>query len=211
MIKLSKRLDACASLVRQNTTLADVGCDHGYVPVYLVENGIITRAVASDINVQPLKSCENLVKSEGLEEIIKCVLSDGLNNIDGSEAEDILLAGMGGELIAEILSRCPYVKEKHIIINAMTHPELARQWLFENGFEIKNDLVVKDGRHYYSVLDAYYTGKNTEYKRADLYLGKIEDFSNTEYFVHLLNYLKNKEKGGADCADIICAIEEIIK
>ena len=211
MIKLSERLQSCADLVRQGARLADVGCDHGYAVVSLAEKNLIKSAVACDINEKPLVSCKSLVKEYGFEDIIKCVISDGLDNIKEDEVDDILIAGMGGELIASILSKCSYVKEKHLVLNPMTHPELARKWLFENGFEIKNDIIVSDSNHHYSVFDAYYTGEFKPFGDKEIFLGKINDFSDKEYFMHLLNYLKNKEKGGADCYAVISEIERKIK
>ena len=194
--------------MREGVRLCDVGCDHGYVPVSLVLDGRITSAVACDINEGPLASCQSLVRDYDLQDKITCVLSDGLQNVDGAEVDDILLAGMGGELIADILGRCDYARDKHIIINAMTHPELARKWLFDNGFAIQHDLVLPDGRHHYSVLDAVYTGEYHDYTEADCFLGNITDFSDKEYFIHLLNYLRNKQKGGYDYGEIIALIEE---
>ena len=211
MVKLSKRLQLCADLVRRNVRLADIGCDHGYVPVYLVDNDYIISAVASDINEGPLNSCRQLVREYHLDDRIKCVLSDGLNNINSDMADDILIAGMGGELIADILSRCTFVKEKHLIINPMTHAEIARKWLFDNGFEICNDIVFEDAGHHYSVFDAYYKGEAVEYEPLDCYIGKVTDFSDKEYFIHLINYLKNKQKSGADFNEIIAAIERKIQ
>ena len=207
-VKLSPRLAACASLVREGSRLADVGCDHGYVPVSLVLDGKIPSAVACDINEGPLNSCKWLVQSYSLEDKITCVLSDGLKNVDGGSVDDILLAGMGGELIADILQNCSYTKEKHIIVNAMTHPEIARKWLYENGFEIKNDIVLPDGKHHYSVLDAVYTGAFTDADDVKCFLGEISDFSDKAFFEHLLNYLRNKQKGGFDYSKVIAEIEK---
>ncbi len=207
-MKLSKRLKAAADLVSKNCRLADIGCDHGYVPVYLVKNAHISHALACDINIGPLSSCRKLVEQEELSDFIECRLSDGLQNIIADEADDILIAGMGGELIADILSKCDFVKDKHLVLNPMTHPEIARKWLFDNGFEIDNDLVVQDGAHHYSVFDAVYSGAKKEYNAEDYYLGNIKDFSDKEYFYHLLNYLKNKSKGGGDYSSVISAIEK---
>ena len=209
-IKLSARLSVAAELVREGSRLADVGCDHGYVPVSLVLSGRIKSAVACDINEAPLASCKRLVWEYNLDEKIECVLSDGLQNVQGEKIDDILLAGMGGELIADILAVCPYVREKHIIINAMTHPEIARRWIYDNGFAILNDVVVPDGKHHYSVLDAVYNGEKKAYTEVDCFLGKINDFSDREYFIHLLNYLKNKQKSGVDYSEVINKIEEKI-
>lgn len=210
MQKLSKRLDAVASLVRKDARIVDVGCDHGYVPVALVLGGHIPSAIACDINPAPLNSCVNLVNKHSLSERITCVISDGLDRIDGSSVDDIIIAGMGGELIASVLDRCAYVSEKHLIINPMTHPELVRKWLYDHGWEIINDIIVSDCGHQYSVFDAEYTGVPRVSTEVDWFLGEINDFSEREYFIHLLNYLKNKEKGGADYARLIKIIEEKI-
>lgn len=207
MVNLTKRLQAVADLVRKGARLADVGCDHGYVPVYLVENGIIPSAVACDVNEGPLKSCVGLVHQSNLDESIKCVLSNGLDDVCGDDVDDILIAGMGGELIADILSRCDYLRDKHIILNPMTHPEIARKWLFDNGYEIVNDIIVPDGKHHYSIFDAVYNGTVQEKGQLDYFLGNITDYSDREYFIHLLSYLRNKQKGGADYGDLIEYIE----
>ncbi len=211
MIKLSKRLETAAKMVRYDCSLADIGCDHGYVPVYLIQQGIIKNAIASDINEKPLSSCRALVKENGLEDKIKCVLSNGLENINLDEIDDILIAGMGGELIADILSNCDMnkLKEKHLILNPMTHPEIARKFLYENGFAIVNDTVVKDGRHYYCIMDSVYTGAVKKYDSLDFYFGNIKiNDDNKGYFLHLLNYLKNKQKSGENHSEVISAIEE---
>lgn len=207
MINLTKRLQAVADLVRDGARLADVGCDHGYVPVYLVEKGICPSAVACDVNSAPLESCASLVRQSGLENSIKCVLSNGLENVNGDDIDDILIAGMGGELIADILSRCDYARDKHIILNPMTHPEIARKWLFDNGFDIDNDIIIADGKHHYSIFDAHYVGTVQEKGQRDYFLGGINDYSDKEYFIHLLSYLRNKQKGGADYNDLIEYIE----
>ena len=213
-VKLSKRLSAAANLIRQGSRLADIGCDHGYVPVSLILDGRIESAVASDINEGPLNSCINLVKEYELENKIKCVLSNGLERINLDEVDDILIAGMGGILIYDILNSDKVdfekLKEKHLVLNPMTHPEEARLWLNNYGFEIQNDIIVKEGKHYYSIMDAYYTGENNNFDD-DCFLGKIEvTKENIGYFEHLLNYLKNKQKGEPDFSEEIKKIEEKI-
>lgn len=210
MIKLSNRLNAAASMVRQGSRLCDVGTDHGYVPVYLTEQGIIKSAIACDINKGPLGSCEFLVRERGLQDKIKCILSDGLDNVCCEDVDDILIAGMGGELIADILNRCDYIKKKHLILNPMTHAEITRKWLYSNGFIIDCDIIVNDGSHHYNVFDAVYIGEIFKKTDSDYFLGNIKDFSDKEYFMHLLNYLNNKQKGGEDYADVIKSIEEKI-
>lgn len=209
MIKLTKRLQAIADMVKCGCIPVDVGTDHGYIPVYLIQNKICKTAVACDINEGPLNSCRLLVSQCGFDDKIKCVLSNGLQSVDG-EFDTVIIAGMGGELIADILSKAENITSKNIILNPMTHPEIARKWLFDNGFEITKDIVVADGRHHYSVFSAEYVGDVGEKKQSDYYLGSITDFSDTEYFEHLLVYLKNKQKSGLDLSDLIKTIEEKI-
>lgn len=210
MVSLSKRLNAVASLVKSGSSVADVGTDHGYIPVYLVENKISPFVVAMDINEKPLASCKALVKEEGLEDVIQTRLSNGLEKLDKGECDTVIIAGMGAELIVDILSNCDFVNELHLILQPMTHPEIARKYLYDNGFEINNDFIVTDAKHSYSIFDANYTGKITPKVQKDYFLGNITDFSQKEYFLHLLNYLKNKSKSGADLSDVISAVEEIL-
>ena len=212
MIKLTERLAAVAKLVRQGESFADIGCDHGYLPVFLLQEGIINKAVASDINEGPLASCKALVENEGLSDKVQCILSNGLAHVPSELAQDIAICGMGGELIAQIMSECEWVKDenRHFIFNPMTHPEKLRKYLCENGFEIKNDIIVKEGRHYYNVLDAFYTGEEKQMPEVYYFLGNIKDFTHKEYFHHLLNFLENKQKGGADYSQVIAAVKEKI-
>lgn len=207
MINLSDRLQAVADMVPNGSKIVDVGTDHGYVPVYLVQNGICQNAIACDINSSPLKSCEYLVRETGLEDKIKCILSNGLDNVPNDEYDTVILAGMGGELIADILSRVENVTEKSFIINPMTHSEIVRKWLFDNKFEILNDVVLPDGKHHYNIIYAKYSDKVVKKTQTDYYLGEIKDFSDKEYFEHLLNYLNNKQKSGIDFSQVIKNIE----
>ena len=209
MIKLSCRLQAVADMVNEGARVVDVGTDHGYIPAYLIKNNIAKSVIACDINEKPLASCKRYISSLGLDDRVKCVLSDGLKNID-VEYDTVIIAGMGGELIAQILENAENIRHCRLIINPMTHPELARKWLYDNGFCIENDIVVADLKHHYSVLSAHYTGKAQEKSEVDYFLGEISDFSDREYFEHLLVYLKNKQKSGLCLDDLIKAIEEKI-
>ena len=206
MIKLSCRLQAVADMVNEGARVVDVGTDHGYIPAYLIKNNIAKSVIACDINKKPLASCKRYISSLGLDDKVKCVLSDGLQSIDG-DYDTVIIAGMGGELIAQILENAENIRHCRLIINPMTHPELARKWLYDNGFCIENDIVVADLKHHYSVLSAHYTGKIQEKSEVDYFLGEISDFSDREYFEHLLIYLKNKQKSGVDYSDVISAIE----
>lgn len=210
MQRLSKRLKAVADLVSNGSAIVDIGTDHGYVPVYLVENNISPRAVAADINEAPLNSCIELIKRSNLEDKIISRISDGLENIKPDEADTVIIAGMGGELIADILSRCEWIKEKHLILQPMTHAEVTRKFLYDKGFELLNDLIIADGRHHYSVFDARYSGVFEPKALTDYYLGNIKDFSDKEYFRHLLSFLKNKSITDSSVNEVIAAVEKLL-
>ena len=210
MIKLSRRLAAAAELVRPCESFADIGCDHGYLPAYLVQNNIVKKAYACDINEGPLSKCREVAEQEGVAGKITCILAPGLLGLNESDAREIAICGMGGELIADIIAECPFVKSKdvHFVLNPMTRQHVLRRRLCESGFEIGRDIIVAEGRHYYNVFEASYTGKIVRHDESYYFLGNIKDFSNREYFEHLLNFLENKQKGNADYSEVISAIKE---
>lgn len=208
MQRLSGRLKAVADLVCQGSAIVDVGTDHGYIPVYLVENNIIKSAVAIDVNEGPLASCKALVEEKRFGDRIKTRISDGLLSVRENECDTIIIAGMGGELIARILSDCKWAKNKRLVLQPMTHPEILRKHLFDNGFEIMKDIIVPDGKHHYSVITAEYTGNFTDKEIVDYYLGNIDDFSDKEYFMHLLKYLNNKAITDKGLLPVIATVEE---
>lgn len=210
MISLSERLSAVASLVKPGSRIADIGCDHGYVTAYLVSGGTAVSAVAADVNIGPLRSCQSLIDSMGLGSFVDVRLCNGLDGIGEDECDTVIIAGMGGELIASILEKCPYIKSKELVLQPMTHPEAVRRFLFENAFEIERDIIVAEGRRSYCVIRAVPGEKAVDYDQVDLYLGKIDDFSDKNYFIRLKNTLENRQKGGADYSAVIERIKEIL-
>lgn len=174
-IKLDSRLMSVASLVRKDSTVADVGTDHAYVVAYLIENGITPKAIASDINKGPLENARQTLVDCGISDKVKLVLSDGLKNIEENAADDIVIAGMGGILIAEILENAPWVKNKniHIVAQPMTHAEILRKWLCESGFRIKKEVASTDGKRVYVAISAEYTGESIPCSKAYCYVGEL--------------------------------------
>lgn len=188
-MKLDIRLRMVAGLVRPGKPLVDVGTDHAYVPAFLVANGVIPSAIASDVKVGPLNNAKKTIYNNGLEDKIEAVLSDGLIAIPRDNT-DFCIAGMGGELIASILSTSPWVKQEgnHFVFQPQTHPEDLRKYLFENGYEIIKEDVVKDKTHLYLAMEVIYTGNVTEYTEADTYVGKLPD-STSVYKKDYLEYV----------------------
>lgn len=121
----------CADFVRQNARLADIGTDHAYLPLWLCLNGTCPSAIAADINPDPLSRGQAAIMNFNAEHLISTRLSNGLENIGENEADDFVIAGMGGELIATILDSCAYAKnsEKHFILQPMTKSEVLIKYL----------------------------------------------------------------------------------
>ena len=174
-IKLDSRLMAVASMVRQNSRLADIGTDHAYIPVYLLNEGVISEAIAADINEGPIKNADKNIASYGLSDKIKTFLSDGLKSLPENCADDIIIAGMGGILISEILESCSWVKTKNIRIIAqpMTHAEKVREFFINNGFRIINEAATEDARHKYCVIVAEYDDSSYDYPDGYIYYGEL--------------------------------------
>lgn len=153
-LTLQPRLALLASLVPEGASLADVGTDHGYLPVYLLQKGSITHAVASDINALPLEHARRTAGEYGVTEGIEFRLCAGLDAIAPQEADTVAIAGMGGETIIEILKNAPWTREKTLLLQPMTKPEVLRVWLTENGYAITQEHLVRDKDTLYAVLTA---------------------------------------------------------
>lgn len=172
---LTPRLKAAASLVRGGGILADIGTDHGYLPIYLVETGKISKAIAADIGKMPLENARKSVEQNALSDKISLRLSDGLKSFSPDDADEFVFAGMGGTLIAEKLAEAQWIKNEkyHFVFQPQSRAEELRQFLFENGFQIEKEIATHEGRRVYIAFSAFYNGENTKYSYADCFLGKL--------------------------------------
>lgn len=158
LFQLDARLAACASFVREGCKLADIGTDHAYLPIYLAKQGKIERGIAADVNEGPLAKASMNVRKYEVENLVQTRISDGLEVIFPHEVDDIVIAGMGGELIVRILEAAPWVKdsEKHLILQPMTAAEELRQYLQRAGFSVKKETAAEvDGKVYSAMLAVY--------------------------------------------------------
>lgn len=189
---LDDRLVLAASMVRKGVRVADVGCDHAYLSIYLVENEIASSVIASDVRTGPLESARNNIASKNLNAKIKTMLTNGLDGIYGSMADDVVICGMGGILICDILSRAAFLKDtqKRLVLQPMTDTELVRNWLYLNGFEILTERAVKVSGHIYSVINAAYTGEKLDFDDISVHLGGLlRDATDMEY-EYIKKYVK---------------------
>lgn len=160
-MELSKRLQAVAGLVSEGNRLVDVGTDHGYIPIYLVEAGKIPSAIAMDVKKGPLSRAEEHIKQAGLNAYIECRLSDGLKKLKPGEGESLLLAGMGGNLMVRIFMEKPeaLVSFRELVLQPQSAWALVRKTTEALGWRIdKEDMILEDGK-FYPVLHLVPTGR----------------------------------------------------
>lgn len=219
-MKLDNRLMAIANLVRKDKIFADIGTDHAYLPVYLVEKGIINKAIAADLRVGPLENARDAVVSYGYSEQIELRLSDGLDNFLENEVEEIAVAGMGGLLISSFIERTDWLKNEnnHLILQPMTHVEELRKTLFDNNFFIDSEVVAKDGDKLYIILSVYYYEGQAAYTDLDLIVGKLpynNDDLSKAYLSKIYDKYKKKldalKKADKECAELEKLVGELIQ
>lgn len=160
LFTLSPRLATCGALVRTGSPLIDVGTDHAYLPIWLLRTGAVPRAVCCDINPGPLRSAEHHARQYHTEDRLRLVLSDGLAGLGPEDGDDIVIAGMGGELILRIVALAPWLKDpaKRLILQPMSAASELRAGLWELGFPIHTERAVEDHGKVYTVLCAQYAG-----------------------------------------------------
>lgn len=173
-IKLDDRLLSAASFVRPGDAVIDVGTDHAYLPVYLVEAGIASRALATDINEGPLNNAKETVATHGLTDKVSTALANGLAGAEDFGADTVMICGMGGELIADILEAAPFIKNPHVrlILQPMTFVDHLRRYLLQNGFHILDEALSTDNKKLYACLCAEYDGAVREYSDVELLIGR---------------------------------------
>lgn len=153
-MRLSKRLYAVASFVRKGSLAADIGTDHGYIPIYLAEEGICERIIAMDIRKGPLMRATENIRRQGLEKKIEVRLSDGFAALKPGEADTIIIAGMGGELIIHILEEGRHLWESlsEMVLSPQSESGKVREYLDRQGFFIDREEMVLDEGKFYPVM-----------------------------------------------------------
>ena len=148
--KLPPRLAAIAEFVRSGASVCDVGTDHAFLPCLLAKNGW-EKIYACDINENPLNRARTQIEKRGLTGLITLLKSDGLLRVP--PCDDVIIAGMGGELIAEIIGKCPFTNENtRFILQPMTKRDFLREWLCKSGFEVIGEKIVSEKNKTYLIL-----------------------------------------------------------
>ena len=195
-MQLSQRLSSVASMVTAGNCLADVGTDHGYVPIYLYERNIIPRAIAMDVNKGPLERAALHIAESGMKEAIETRLSDGLTALKPGEADSVVIAGMGGPLIIRILSAHPEVTEslKELILQPQSEISEVRIWLYEQGYEIVEEHMVFEDGKYYPMFKAVKNPEAEKLTDLEYKYGKISVLGEPEVLrAYLVREIANKQ------------------
>lgn len=187
MLNLGERMLMAAKMVRHSSVVADIGTDHAYLPAYLVLNGISPSALACDLRKGPLDNARKTVEHYGLSDKIKLRLSDGFDEIEPFEAQDFIICGMGGTLMAELISRANWLKDKtkRIIVQPQSHAEDIRQFFIDNGFSIICEDACIDTGKLYCAIAAEYTGEKKENHPAYAYTGRLPECRKHEAKLYL--------------------------
>ncbi len=156
-IPLSKRLMRCSEYIRSGARVADIGCDHGYLGIYLLKNGIASSVIAADIRPMPLQAAVENARKFGVEENISFHLSDGAASIP-REFDVMVCAGMGGDTMVSILESSPWLKSSkyRLVLQCQSKTAMLRQYLSQSGWMIARESALKDGRFLYTVMDVIY-------------------------------------------------------
>lgn len=174
-MELSKRLQKVADLVTEGASVADIGTDHAYIPIYLIKNHKVDWAIAMDVNKGPLERAKEHIQAEGLENKIDTRLSDGMEALKPYEVEEIITAGMGGALVIKILTDYPQVTEslKCGILQPQSEIHKVRRFLNKQGYRIlAEDFVEEDGKYYPMMKVDFRTQAPETYTRCQYFYGK---------------------------------------
>ena len=211
---MDKRLLTCVSLCK-GRRIADIGTDHGYLPCYMAAEGLCDSALACDTAPLPLESAKANIRENGLEDKVTAILSDGLEKVPPEGLTDIVIAGMGGELIAAILEKCSWLTSAqpplNLVLQPMTKWDHLRKWLYDNNFIVTAEKPCISGRFVYSVMQAHYAGEKPPYPcdLRYLYCGLVtpETQDGREYLLRQSKRLEAAAKGKAASGDDTAALE----
>lgn len=194
-MEISKRLKTVAGEVK-HSTVADIGTDHGYVPIYLVKNKLVVRAIACDINKGPLLKAKENIEANCLSGKIETRLGSGLTRIVVDEVESAVIAGMGGMLTIEILKESSEVVQslKQLVLQPQLDIDSVRRYIHSIGFRIENEEMLIDEGKYYTVINAV-RGEDESYNPCQYMFGKINLDKKSDVLKKYLIYRLGKLTG----------------
>ncbi len=194
MYNLSQRLKTVASFVPQGKSVCDVGTDHAYLPAALYLEGKCKSVTATDIKEKPLKNARKNLDKLGIDGV-KLVLCNGLSAVEYKDAEVVIIAGMGGDVISKIIDDCPYKKLSAFILQPMTASVALREYLAQNGFCVNDEVAVCENGKIYSVMAVNYDGVKRNLTNTQKKIGMLKPITSEN-----IQYIKKQYNIANKCA-----------
>ncbi|MBQ8741343.1 MAG: SAM-dependent methyltransferase [Clostridia bacterium] len=196
MIELSKRLSLIAELVNEGSSVCDVGTDHGYLPAFLYLSGKCKNVTATDINQKPLESAKANLARLGADKV-KLILCDGLASVTRQDADTVIIAGMGGEVISGIISRAAFLRDNTVslILQPTTAAKELRLFLAQNGFVVEREQALAENGKIYSVMLVRFSGSPYTISDTQAVIGILKPDSD-----EAKQYIEKQYKIASKCA-----------
>ena len=199
LFTLDPRLTLCARLIRGGRPFCDIGSDHAYLPIWLLKSGKVPAALATDLREGPLQSAAEHARRYGVADRLALRLSDGFERVAPEEAEDIVIAGMGGELILRIVEAAPWLKDERylLVLQPMSSAEILRVGLLRLGFALLEEYAVLDAGRPYSAFSARFVGNPGPQSVLYPFIGKLspDEEAARVYAAKVLRDLKGRLEG----------------
>ena len=199
-MRIGKRLEKILEIIPNKLgRVVDVGTDHGFLALKMIEEKNVKEVFATDISAPSLEKARLLAEKYGLTDRLKTVVSDGFKSLDNGDFDLAVIAGMGGNETIKILKDAYNLKRfGSFILQPMQDVDILRRYLFETGFEIYFDETVKDRNKFYSIIKCKFVGKPKNYELIDIFIGKTDKNNKGPDFIEYLNFeisaLKGREK-----------------
>ena len=212
-MKLSSRLQACCGFISPGDRVADIGTDHGYLGIWLLENGIAASVIAADIVPGPLSAARRNARKYGCADKMDFYLSDGVQSIP-HDFDAMVCAGMGADTIISILSAAPWLKDSRykLILQCQSKTPALRQYLSGNGWHIQAETIVRDGRFLYTVMEVIFSPGHVLTPGQCYFPSVLQNASHAaEYYQRVITSLRRAIAGQKDQADpvMVAALQEL--
>lgn len=203
MLVLSKRLSLIAELVNEGSSVCDVGTDHGYLPAFLYLSGKCKSVSATDINQKPLECAKANLNRLGADGV-KLVLCDGLSGITRNDADTVIIAGMGGEVISGIIERAPFLCDStvNLILQPTTAAKDLRLYLAQKGFAVKSETAIIENGKIYSIMCVQFDGTAYQIDDVRSVIGILKP--NSE---QAISYIQKQYNIAQKCANNLSAVK----
>lgn len=197
-MKITKRLERVASHISKGSIVLDIGTDHGYIPVFLVKKGVSPSAIAADVNKKPLDKAKELIAENKMNDKVETRLGSGFEIIKDGEVDEVIIAGMGGVLISDLITAAGEIpkKLKKLVLQPMQAQKELRKYLLKNGYEIIEEELVKEDGRIFEIIVVEYKGQDFSdgMEEIDFEISKKHKNQNNPLFIEFLERKIHEEE-----------------